>query len=382
MKLLFISHEYPPVGGGGGNACMNIAEEFVSGGHDVHVLTVLYNHLPDDHTEIGEKLRIFRVPARRSGVSQSSFTEMLDFIRRAGPYAEKLCAKEKYDLCLCFYGMPSGVLALRLKKKFGLPYVVRFGGGDIPGFQERFKILYRVLSPKIRQIWGNAGRLVANSEGLKTFAQKFCAEYRIDVISNGVDSEEFKPLCDKECPSGKQDETVRLLTVCRLIERKGLQDIVPHIHELEKKTNKKIEWIIVGDGPYSAALMDMAAGNGTDDAICFEGHKKRDELADYYRNADIFVFPSYKEGMPNVVLEAMASGLPVIMRKSCQGSQELIRDNGIASDGDFMIDLEEMINMAPGQISEMGRQSRLLAETEFSWKHVTDEYEKLFLALL
>ena len=59
----------------------------------------------------------------------------------------------------------------------------------------------------------------------------------------------------------------------------------------------------------------------------FVGQKNKKEIVPFYQNADLFILPSAKEGMPNVVLEAMACGLPIIMTP-CEGSKELVQDNG------------------------------------------------------
>lgn len=103
------------------------------------------------------------------------------------------CAPQKriIDICLTFFGIPSGPLALHLKRKYRLPYVVRFGGGDIPGAQKRFRYLYAVLAPAVRAVWKNAGRLIANSEGLKKRALAFESRYAVDIIENGVDNSFF-----------------------------------------------------------------------------------------------------------------------------------------------------------------------------------------------
>ena len=80
-----------------------------------------------------------------------------------------------------FLGIPSGPIGLYLKKRYGLPYVIRFGGGDIPGAQKRFSLLYKILSPAIRSIWRNADALVANSEVLKQKALRYENRYPIEI---------------------------------------------------------------------------------------------------------------------------------------------------------------------------------------------------------
>lgn len=144
MKILILSHEFPPIGGGGANACFFLTREFAQKGHQVTILTAQFADLP--HSEITkEGARIMRVPCRRMNKEKSSFLEMFSYLIRAWKQAEQLVKKEKYDICLTFFGIPSGPLALHLKRKYKLPYVVRFGGGDIPGAQKRFRYLYLIL---------------------------------------------------------------------------------------------------------------------------------------------------------------------------------------------------------------------------------------------
>ncbi len=69
-----------------------------------------------------------------------------------------------------FFGIPSGPLGLYLKRKYEIPYVIRFGGGDIPGFQDRFSVIYKLIGPAIKAIWRNSDALVVNSSGLRKMA--------------------------------------------------------------------------------------------------------------------------------------------------------------------------------------------------------------------
>lgn len=311
MKILMISHEYPPIGGGGSNACFFLTREFARKGHQVTVITAQFKNL-SRHEKTKEGARIIRVPCRRSNQEKSSFLEMLSYLLSAWKCSDALLKKEKYDICLTFFGIPSGPLALHLKKKYHLPYVVRFGGGDIPGAQKRFRYLYMVLAPEIRKIWRNASHLIANSEGLKQRALAFENRYAVDIIENGVDNCFFAPV-----GKVKEKNYIEILFVSRLIEGKGLQYLIPELTGIDERVRHKIDkgirLVIVGDGPYRTALEEVTEKADAGELVCFAGRKEKEQVRQYYQEADLFVLPSLSEGMPNVVLEAMASGLPIVM---------------------------------------------------------------------
>ena len=383
MKILVISHEYPPIGGGGANACMYLSREYSKAGHEVHIITVWYEGLNESETitEYGAPIHITRLKAKRKNKEHCSFPEMMDFLLKAFKAADRevraaMSQNKPYDICQIFFGIPSGPVGYRLKKKYALPYVIRFGGGDIPGFQERFTKIYKLIGPAIKLIWKNADALVANSEGLKELAEGFCNKYPILVFPNGVDTDVFCPLSGKSYA----DDTVNLLFISRLIERKGLQYVIPYLKDIEEQSGKKIHLTIVGDGPYRQTLESLAKENGTTEMISFEGQKDKNELLPYYQSADIFIFPSKKEGMPNAVLEAMACALPVVM-SPCQGSKELIDGNGIIADNDltrFSESLTKLLSESPENLSHLSANSRRRAIDRFSWESVADSYLTLF----
>ena len=372
MKILMLSHEYPPIGGGGATACRELAARFARDGHRVTVITAGFGALTGGETT-PEGAKIIRLPARRRYADHCGFPEMLDYLCRAVRAAVRHEKNGPDDLCLCFFGIPAGPAALYLKKKFGIPYVVRFGGGDIPGFQDRFRLLYRLLSGPLRLIWKEAAALVANSEGLRKTALDFCDRYPVRVIANGVDSAAFLRSDRPEDP-----EVLRLLSVCRIIERKGLQDVIEALPMLEERTGRRVAYTIVGDGPYREKLENLARERGVCDRVTFTGQKKREEVLPYYRNADVFCCPSRKEGMPNTVLEAMACGLPVIIRADSQGAKELIADNGAAAEGDFGEALASLLLRPAQERARMGLAGRRRAQEEFSWDRTAALYGELF----
>ncbi|SHN65859.1 Glycosyltransferase involved in cell wall bisynthesis [Butyrivibrio hungatei DSM 14810] len=372
MKILIVSHEYPPVGGGGANACMHLAKEYSAAGHEVHIVTVWYQGEAEQE-HLGENIDIYRLRSKRTRLEQCSFKEMLDFLFKAVAFTDKLEKKEKFDICQIFFGIPSGPIGYYLKKKYRLPYVIRFGGGDIPGFQDRFTKVYKLIGPAIKLIWKNADALVANSRGLQKMAYDFCDKYDIRIIPNGAEI--------MQCESGHQsDESiVHLLFVSRLIERKGVQDILPQLPTVVQACNqkgRKIVLDIVGDGPYRPELENIVKTYKLDNIVRFHGQKNKSELPQYYSESDIFVFPSRKEGMPNVVLEAMSYGLPIIMTP-CQGSEELIQGNGyIEATRGFSEKITELV-LDEDKRKLFGERSKERIK-DLSWSNVANAYIKVF----
>lgn len=383
MKILIVSHEYPPIGGGGANACMNLAREYGAAGHKVVILSAWYEGLED--TETWDNISIIRVHTKRKHLEHCGFAEMMDFLIKAIPVAKSLEKTNRFDICHVFFAIPSGPIAYILKKKYSLPYVIRFGGGDIPGFQERFTKVYKLIGPFEKQIWKYADALVANSSGLKKLAEHFYNKREILVIPNGVDSNAFSDEEAAEHVKTKyNDDVVRLLFVSRLIERKGLQFFLPQLDDIKhqcRNVDKSVRLSVVGDGPYREELVRIAKDSNVIDLVEFHGQKSKSELPEYYSQADIFVFPSKKEGMPNVVLEAMSYGLPVVMTP-CEGSEELIHDNGFAVPADRFAKYIVKLACDDALREQMGQRSKEIVEESFQWGQAANRYIRVFTKIL
>lgn len=373
MKILAVSHEFPPIGGGGANACYYLTKGFVQKGHQVTLVTANYRNMEDEEKLNG--VHIVRVNSKRAHQEHCSFREMLSYLLKAMPVAEKLQKKEKFDVCLVFFGIPSGPIGYVLKKKYGLPYVIRFGGGDIPGFQERFTKVYKLLSPAIRAIWRNADALIANSQGLKDMALAYYSKKAFEIICNGVDTEKFYPIVKEET------DEFKILFVSRLIERKGLQHIIPDLKQIQNSTGKKIKLIVVGDGPYRETLERLVKENEAGDMVEFKGQKSKKDIIPFYQHADLFILPSAKEGMPNVVLEAMACGLPIVMTP-CEGSRELVKENGIVVEtGQFKEAVIDLVKDTEKR-QRFSKNSRNRTETYFSWDSIVVQYLEMITRVI
>lgn len=366
MKILIVSHEYPPVGGGGANACMKLSEEYVKQGHEVTIVTAWFQGLEKEIKRSG--FHMIRVPSKRKKKEHCSFGEMLDYLLKAWRVCDRLEREQAFDICQVFFAIPSGPIGLYLKLRYKLPYLIRFGGGDIPGFQERFRSVYKIIGPFEKLIWKHADALVANSMGLKRMAEGFYRKKEILVIPNGADVQE-----QRAEQTGNQEEAFRILFVSRLIERKGLQFLIPQLPKIEKECGRKTVLTVVGDGPYRQELELIAQQCQVKHLIEFAGQKEKSELAQYYANADVFVLPSKKEGMPNVVLEAMSFGLPIVMTP-CEGSEELIQGNGYVAEAEKFSDYLVRLSHDKEKCVQMGRASKRMVEKVFNWRAVAEEY--------
>ncbi|WP_010677512.1 glycosyltransferase family 4 protein [Bacillus timonensis] len=131
----------------------------------------------------------------------------------------------------------------------------------------------------------------------------------IEIWTHGVDCELFNPYYNKAVVRQKYhiSKTFTLTYVGRLAPEKNVDILVEIAKALPMEWSEQIQWVIVGDGPSRSKMEDAAPSN-----MIFTGFLKGTELAEVYAASDIFVFPSSSETFGNVVLEAMASGTPVI----------------------------------------------------------------------
>jgi hypothetical protein len=135
-----------------------------------------------------ENLTVHRIPSLRRKQDRSGALEQILFIISASLWTLKMIPVIKPNATLAFFGIPSGAIALVLKKLFGIPYIVSLRGGDVPGFRPYdFDFYHKLASPLLHVIWKQASAVVANSNGLRNLARTFDSRFDIPIISNGVD---------------------------------------------------------------------------------------------------------------------------------------------------------------------------------------------------
>lgn len=213
---------------------------------------------------------------------------------------------------------------------------------------------------------------------------------RVVQIYNGVDTALFQPCEVNELEpvySGSSAKPLIVGTVGRLAEVKNQRLLVRAIHQLvisEPDMAGRLKAIIVGDGPSLNLLEQEIEKLGLSEVIGLAGD--RSDVADLLRTMDIFVLPSLAEGISNTILEAMASGVPVVAT-DVGGTPELIenRVTGLLVPNNNHTELAKAIRMLidhPEMRKEMGANGRKRVEKQFSWDRAVDEYLVVYDELL
>jgi glycosyltransferase involved in cell wall biosynthesis len=370
MRILILNSEYPPIGGGAGNASAQIADQFEKMGHIVAIVTSRFGSLPYQEGHNG--VTIYRIPGLRRRQDRSNPLEQVIFILSASFWTLRWIPLFQPHATLAFFGVPSGPVAWLIKKLYKVPYIISLRGGDVPGFRPYdFRVYHNLMAPFLRLIWKNAAAVVANSKGLRQMAQAFDSSFAIPIIPNGIDLETYK-IADRDW------SFPRLLSAGRIVHQKGLDLAMRALGGLK---DSNWEWRIAGDGPQMDVLKSLAKELGIEERVIFLGWQSREQLMKCYQGANVFLFPSRHEGMPNALLEAMASGLPVIA--SCiAGNEELVVDGKTgylvrSEDIEFLQEALKKLLRDPALREQMGMASRQYVEANYSWESTAQQYALL-----
>ncbi len=370
MRVLFINYEFPPIGGGGANATRYLFREFAKQENlTVDCVTSgLGSH--DVQEDFANNIHLYRLAVGKQQKHYWTQREVLTFLLRAQPLVSRLMHENQYDCSHAFFGFPSGALSWWQRKK--LPYLVSLRGSDVPGFNPRFGMQYIVLKPFFRRIWRDSGLVVANSLGLRQLANNFMPQQPIEVVPNGIDIEEFFP---PEVPSLGSGQ---ILCVSRLVERKGVQHLLEAMPQILAQA-PHVSLTVAGEGDLLESLRQRCSELELAKKITFLGYVSHEQLPELYRKAELYVQPSYYEGMSNTILEAMASGLPIVATGE-GGREELFSGNAETvpfGDCEALASAVGAVVCDQQRLQAMGQRSRQIAES-FSWAAVAERYLEMY----
>jgi glycosyltransferase involved in cell wall biosynthesis len=245
------------------------------------------------------------------------------------PALLRLRREFRFDAIDAHFVYPEGLAAVLLGKVFEVPVLITLRG-MLPLLAP-----YRLRRPQLRFALRHAARIIAVSGSLKEDAVRLGIDpERVRVIENGIDPDLFRPLDRAEARRslGLPADGPLLVSVGTLSPRKGFHLVMEAMASLPPG----LRFAIVGgdgaEGAMDAELRSLAARLGLEDRVIFAGPRGRGELAAWYSAADLFVLASGHEGCPNVVLEALACGTPVVATPVGNISELVTPDAGIVAE--------------------------------------------------
>lgn len=357
MNILVLNYEFPPIGGGAAPVAFDIARLLVEQGNKVTVVTMKFKGTKKD--EVVEGINIHRVPCIRNNANVCHPWEQLSYIISSCCYLSKHLKRNQYDVCHTHFIVPTGVVALYLKKKFKLNYIITSHGSDVIGHNDnRFKFLYSLVKIPWKWIVSNAKIVTSPSNYLvnKMKITEYKANYK--VIPNGIYPNDYKILKKKKS----------VLVACRLQETKGVQTVIQAFAK-----SGQDDWIlnIAGDGPYRNKLEELTNELGLKDNVKFYGwiERKSEQYLELLGEAALYVSASWFESFGLSVLEAMASGCRVLISDIPAHRQLVKEENYIFKDCELRYKLKEEMKKDVVFVNYNIQQ--------YDWKNIITEYEKV-----
>ena len=305
MRICFLSRRYFPTVSGMSVYADNLVRQMVRLGHDVTMLSQYYGGATagvygggDPPGIPGAEVVGYEAVNEQDG---GNFEGDIDF------FVEEISrrhAQRPFDLLHAQYGYPTGYAVLTAAQRLGLPCVVSIQGGDGHWVGE----CCTTHRDAMRAVCLHADSVIIGSDG---FAAQVAARLDVPrdcftVVPGAVDTGRFHPPADYE--AGRLHDPVRLLYHGRVDARKGVLELLD-IFERLRRTRDNLTLRVSGIGPDQAAVEERVRDIPGAEAT---GPADYDAAPAVYRQADLFISPTHAEGFSNTILEAMATGLPIV----------------------------------------------------------------------
>jgi glycosyltransferase involved in cell wall biosynthesis len=375
MKIcMIISTPFPPKEGIG-YYTYNLSKKLIEKGHEVIVITRgSWNKI---QRQVIEDIDVIRVP----------FVPIYPFyLKIHGIFVNKVLKslESQIDIVHIHSPLPPFVKTSHpMITTVHTPMLTDFRQVKIKSFYSLFsKISARFISfPLEKKLIQSSNIITTVSKSVAQELKEFYSESKsIDVVENGVDEKFFCPKKEKTKENIKYG-----IFVGRIDREKGLFDLV-ECGKYICKERPEFYFIIAGKGRDLKNLKNKAKKVGLQDKFIFLGQVDKENLVKLYQDATLFIFPSYHEGLPSVVLEAMSCGLPIIAT-DVRGNRDLIthKENGIIIPPREPKKIAEAINMLLGDeklMENLGKNARDTIIKRYTWDIATNKMLKCYKSLL
>ena len=371
MKICMISADFPPATSGISFAVYNLARRLVLRGYKVTVITRGNWDRNWEH-EIVEGIDLYRV----------RFWPLYPYhVKIHGLFIKALLNKLKLEFDVLHLHTP----LVPYFKKIG-PYIATQHNTIISQINKRkildfysfvFKTLKNQLISIDQEIPKHASCVIATSKGVADELHRFYGipATKITVIPNGVDTDLFRP-ADIAGIKGS-----RILYTGRLDAGKGIEDIVACAKIVCAELPAAV-FVIIGDGPLSRSMKQWVYDANLESNFQFVGWVNQQYLVEYYQQASVYLFPSYSEGMPLTLLEAMSCACPCVAT-DIVGNADVVLDGGtgfLVPPGNPKSLAEAIVKLLTDEQlrKQMGTNARKRVLAEYDWNIIVGMVEEVY----
>jgi glycosyltransferase involved in cell wall biosynthesis len=232
-----------------------------------------------------------------------------------------------------------------------------------------------------RRVAYSARKVTAVSDSCAAEIRQYYGIKEVVTIGNGVDTSFFVP----RDASDDRPREMRAVYAGILSTRKGLPDLVKSAPYVLREI-PEVKFLVAGTGPLRGYLIKLVRQLHLEESFSFPGYLDRNQLREYYQNASLVVLPSYHEGLPNVLLEAMSCGVPVVAT-AIPGTTEAVVDGEVGilvppHNPERLAEAIVRLLRDPQLRRELGNRGRKRAETLYDWEIVANRVEEIYFSLL
>lgn len=310
-------------------------------------------------------------------ITGNPIRKALFFVKAYGKL-KKLIKKDTFDIIHIHMSYKGSFYrkyyVTKLCKKHGKKVIIHLHGSEFKDFYNRGN---EKRKDKIRELFTIADCTIVLGTDWQAFLNSIAPEANIAVINNAV------PIPDVP------DKTLRgeriFLFLGALIKRKGVMDLLNALKKVKEQQISGWHVLIAGSGEEEATLKAFVKANGMENEVEFLGWVNRDQRKDLLEKSDVLVLPSYNEGLPMAILEAMSYGLPIISTNVGSIAEAVHNgENGFLVEPGNVAALEEAITILTDNEELWQRQSlasRKTCETKFAETVFFRKIQKIYVDL-
>jgi len=318
MRICFISRRFFPAISGMSVYAQNLLRQLVAGGHDVTMISQYRGDAAGASVYGGGPpppvpgVRVIGLESTgEQAVSRGGLADFEADVAAMVAAVEAEHAVSPFDVIHAQYGYPNGLAALEASRRTGVPNLVSIQGGD-GHWVGPCCATHRAA---MRAVLGHAGAVLIGSA---SFAEEVRGHHgtlldRFTIVPGATDTDRFRPRDDASLGALRDPPT--LLYHGRVDLRKGVLELLDAFSMLVR-AGRDLRLILSGIGPDVRAVADRVATLGLGGRVELPGYTPYEEAPGVYRRGDLFVSPTYSEGFSNTILEAMASGLPIVSTRA------------------------------------------------------------------